>query len=271
MTNTSACIGVVNKYLERLSSDFNVTPSDNGCFLLTPFSRPDGEGIELELETLPDGNISISDMGDTTGYLFVNGLTMSKAMTDRAKFISRCYGVSFDGYTLAIETQPDSAGDALHELIQAVLAVTDLIQMRRSTKPRVVRFDDAVESVIRHSGATYHTKYKISGRLEDHTFAFHVNSGRNLLVQPITAANASDAHAMAERWAYRFYDVTQSNGIWRPYAVLDDRAEHLNAQGVLLSRERVIWTPRAIAPISEYAITWAERDKLAALLEGKTL
>ena len=34
---------------------------------------------------------------------------------------------------------------------------------------------------------------------------------------------------------------------------------------------RVIWTPRAIAPIREYAITWAERDKLAALLEGKTL
>lgn len=263
MTNTSACIGVVNKYLERLSSDFNVTPSDNGCFLLTPFSRPDGEGIELELETLPDGSISISDMGDTTGYLFVNSLTMSKAMTDRAKFISRCYGVSFDGYTLAIETQPESAGDALHELIQAVLAVTDLIQMRRSTKPRVVPFDDAVESVIRHSGANYHTKYKVPGRLENHTFSFHANSGRNLLIQPITTASASDAHAIAERWAYRFLDVIQTNVGWRPLAVLDNRAEYVS--------ERVIWTPRAIAPISEYAITWAERDKLAALLEGNAL
>ena len=268
MTNTSACIGVVNKYLERLSSDFNATPSDNGCFLLTPFSRPDGEGIELELETLPDGNIRISDMGDTAGYLFVNGLTMGKAMIDRAKFISRCYGVSFEGGPLIIETEPESAGDALHELIQAVLAVTDLIQMRRSTKPRIAPFDYMVESLIKHSATTYDTAYQVSGKRETHTFGFHVNSGRSLLIQPITAANEDAAHAMAERWAYRFYDVIQSNEIWRPYAVLDDRAEHLNAQGVLLSRERVIWTPRAVAPISEYAITWAERDKLAALLEG---
>lgn len=263
MTNTSACIGVVNKYLERLSSDFNATPSDNGCFLLTPFSRPDGEGVELELETLPDGNIRISDMGDTAGYLFVNGLTMGKAMIDRAKFISKCYGVSFEGGPLTIETEPESAGDALHELIQAVLAVTDLIQMRRSTKPRVARFDDEVESIIKYSGANYRAKYKIPGRLEYHTFGFHVNSGRNLLIQPITAPNAGDAHALAERWAYRFHDVIQVNAGWRPLAVLDNRAEYVS--------ERVIWTPRAIAPISEYAITWAERDKLAALLEGKTL
>ena len=224
MTNTSACIGVVNKYLERLSSDFNATPSDNGCFLLTPFNRPDGEGVELELETLPDGSIRINDMGDTAGYLFVNGLTMSKAMTDRAKFISRCYGVSFDGYTLEIETQPESSGDALHELIQAVLAVTDLIQMRRSTRPRIVRFDYAVESVIKHSAAAYDTAYQVSGKRETHTFGFHVNSGRNLLIQPITTASASDAHAIAERWAYRFIDVIQSNEIWKPYAVLDNRA-----------------------------------------------
>lgn len=260
MTNTSACIGVVNKYLERLSSDFNATPSDNGCFLLTPFCRPDGEGIELELETLPDGSIRISDMGDTAGYLFVNGLTMGKAMMDRAKFISRCYGVSFEGGPLTIETQPESAGDALHELIQAVLAVTDLIQMRRSTKPRAVRFDDEVESIIKYSGANYRAKYKIPGRLEDHTFRFHVNSGRNLLIQPITAPNEGDAHALAERWAYRFSDVVQANAGWRPLAVLDNRAEYVS--------ERVIWTPRAVAPIREYAITWAERGKLAALLEG---
>ena len=263
MTNTSDCIGVVNKYLERLSSDFNATPSDNGCFLLTPFSRPDGEGIELELETLPDGSIRLSDMGDTAGYLFVNGLTMGKAMMERAKFISRCYGVSFEGGPLTIETQPESAGDALHELIQAVLAVTDLIQMRRSTQPRIVRFDDEVETIIKYSGAIYRTNYKISGRLENHTFKFHVNSGRNLLIQPMVAASENAAHALAERWAYRFHDVMQSNEIWQLQAVLDNRAEYVS--------ERVIWTPRAIAPISEYAITWAERDKLAALLEGKTL
>lgn len=262
---------VAEQYLRWLSSEIETHPLDEGYIVSIPFERPDGECIGLEINSLPGGNIRITDMGDTLGYLFVNGLTLSDKMIDRAKHISKRYGVSLEDGPLAIEAEPESAGEAFHRIVQATIAVTDLIQMRRSTQPRIVRFDDDVETIIKYSGAIYRTNYKISGRLEYHTFKFHVNSGRSLLIQPITAASEEAAHALAERWAYRFYDVTQSNGIWRPYAVLDDRAEHLNAQGVLLSRERVIWTPRAIAPISEYAITWTERDKLAALLEGKTL
>ena len=262
---------VAEQYLRWLSSEIETHPLDEGYVVSIPFERPDGEYIGLEINSLPGGNIRITDMGDTLGYLFVNGLTLSDNMIDRAKHISKRYGVSLEDGPLAIEAEPESIGEAFHQIVQATIAVTDLIQMRRSTKPHVVRFDDAVESVIRHSGATYHTKYKIPGRLEDHTFAFHVNSGRNLLIQPITAAGEDAAHAMAERWAYRFYDVIQSNKIWRPHAVLDDRSEHLDAESMSISRERVIWTPRAVAPISEYAIAWTERDKLAALLEGKTL
>lgn len=262
---------VAEQYLRWLSSEIETHPLDEGYIVSIPFERPDGECIGLEINSLPGGNIRITDMGDTLGYLFVNGLTLSDKMIDRAKHISKRYGVSLEDGPLAIESEPEAIGEAFHRILQATIAVTDLIQMRRSTRPRIVPFDYVVESVIKHSGATYHTKYKIPGRLEDHTFAFHVNSGRNLLIQPITTASASDAHAIAERWAYRFLDVIQTNVGWRPLAVLDDRGGHLDAEGMLMSSERVIWTPRAVAPISEYAITWAERDKLTALLEGNAL
>lgn len=264
MTSANAYENVAEQYLKWLSSEIETYPLDNkGYFVSIPFERPDGEWIGLEVNSLPDGNIRITDMGDTLGYLFVNGLTLSDKMMDRAKDVSKRYGVSLEDGPIAIEAEPESIGEAFHCIVQATIAVTDLIQMRRSTKPRIARFDDEVESVIKHSGATYSAKYKIRGRLENHTFAFHVNSGRNLLIQPIATASANDAHAIAERWAYRFYDVIQANEGWRPLAVLDNRAEYVS--------ERVIWTPRAIAPISEYAIRWAERDKLEALLEGNAL
>lgn len=250
---------VAEQYLRWLSSEIETHPLDEGYIVSIPFERPDGECIGLEINSLPGGNIRITDMGDTLGYLFVNGLTLSDKMIDRAKHISKRYGVSLEDGPLAIEAEPESAGEAFHRIVQATIAVTDLIQMRRSTQPRIVRFDDDVETIIKYSGAIYRTNYKISGRLEYHTFKFHVNSGRSLLIQPITAASEDAAHALAERWAYRFHDVIQSNETWQPQAVLDNRAEYVS--------ERVIWTPRAIAPISEYAITWAERDKLAALLE----
>lgn len=251
---------VAEQYIRWLSSEIETHPLDEGYIVSIPFERPDGEYIGLEINSLPGGNIRITDMGDTLGYLFVNGLTLSDKMIDRAKHISKRYGVSLEDGPLAIESEPEAIGEAFHRIVQATIAVTDLIQMRRSTQPRIVRFDDEVETIIKYSGAIYRTNYKISGRLENHTFKFHVNSGRNLLIQPMVAASENAAHALAERWAYRFHDVMQSNEIWQPQAVLDNRAEYVS--------ERVIWTPRAVAPISEYAITWADRDKLAALLEG---
>ena len=266
MANTDICANVVNRYIQRLQADFEATKSDNGCYLLTPFSRPDGEGIQLELESLPNGNIRISDMGDTISYLFVNGLPLGKPVMDRVKYIAAKHAVSFEHSTIKAEIRPESAGDALHELIQAVLAATDLIQTRRSKPPRRVKLDIHVESLIKRSGATYETNYKVPGAHENHEFRFHINSGRNLLLQPLTARRASSAHKLAERWAYRFMDVIHSNDKWRPIAVLDDRTPHVNEDATPKSSAQLIWTPDAIAPIQEYAIPWSDKPKLAELL-----
>ena len=266
MANTDICASVVSQYIQRLQADFEATKSDNGCFLLTPFERPDGEGIELKLESLPNGNIRISDMGDTISYLFVNGLPLGKPVMDRVKYIAAKHAVSFEHSTIQAEIRPESAGDALHELIQAVLAATDLIQTRQSRPPRRVKLDIHIESLIKRSGATYETNYKVPGAHEKHEFRFRINSGRNLLLQPIAARSASKAHNLAERWAYRFMDVIRSNAKWRPIAVLDDRTPRVNEDTTDKSRSQLIWTPDAVAPIQEYAIPWSDSPKLAELL-----
>ena len=259
MTNTEICAGVIKRYIEQLSDEFNAIPSNDGCFLLTPFDRPDGEGIELEIETLPSGHVLISDMGDSLGYLYINGLTLSRTVLGRVKSIAAAYGVSLEASTLYIEVEPDSAGYALHQVIQSVLSVTDLIQTRRSTGTNKIRFDNEVESFIIYSGVTYDARFEVRGRRENHEFRFHVNSGRKLLLQPITASSETAAHTWAERWAYRFRDVIDVEDTWNMFAILDDRSEQ--------SGRAVIWTPNSVAPIEEYAIRWAERDRLAEVLE----
>ena len=256
MIRDNGCGELVGKYLEQLSSNFETTPSDSGCFVVTPFIRPDGEGIELELETLPNGHVRLTDMGDTLGYLYVNGLTLSRSVLDNVKSIAMTYGVSLQRNALNVEVEePLEAGESLHELIQAVLAVTDLIQMRRRSTNRV-RFDNEVEAYIIYNGVTYDADYQINGQHEKHRFRFHINSGRNLLVQPITASTEAAAHTWAERWAYRFSDVRLEDSSWRPVAVLDDRSDN------------VIWTPNAQAPFEEYVIPWAEKERLAELLKA---
>ena len=99
-------------------------------------------------------------------------------MLDKARDIAKSYGVSLERNTLVVDFTDEGAGDEMHRLIQSILAVTHLIQGRR-TGSRVV-FNDEVESFIIQTGVTYDSDYRIRGLREAHTFKFHVNSAANL-------------------------------------------------------------------------------------------
>ena len=249
MSATNVCADVVRRYLTQLSAEFEVSPSDGGCYVATPFTRPDGEVIEFEIRALPGGRTRLADMGDTLGYLYVNGLTLTRGVLDKARDIARGYGVSLERNMLLVEITTEATGEELHRLIQATLGVTFLVQGRRSTG-RVV-FDDEVESFIIQTGVTYESDYQIRGLREAHTFKFYVNSGANLLIQPLSATSVSGAHALAERWAYRFIDAVQQNKYLQSVVVLDDRKTRSD-----------VWTQAAQAPISDFAILWEDRELL---------
>ena len=253
MTATNVCTDVVASHLKRLSEDFAVWPSERGCFVATPFTRPDGEVVELEILVLPNGSFRLTDMGDSLGYLYVNGLTLTRTLLDKARDIARGYGVSLDRNALIVGANGEISRDDLHRLVQATLAVTSLIHGSRSAT-RVI-FDDEVESFIIQTGVTYDSDYRVQGQRESHTFKFHVNSGANLLIQPVSAASESAAHAVAERWAYRSIDVVERAQQLNPVVLLDDRRTR-----------SAVWTERARAPVNDFAILWGDRSRLEEML-----
>ena len=172
------------------------------CGRLVPFHaicQADGEGVEIELQALPNGHISMSDMGDTLGYLYVNGLTLSQTLIANARQIAKPHGVLLQRNQLNVEIAPDSIGAGVHSLIQTILAVTDLVQKRRPTAN--VMFDDEVESLIIHKGIQYDVGFLSQGTGKDIRLN-HVNSDKNLLIQPVSAAREAPARSWAERWAY---------------------------------------------------------------------
>ena len=243
------CHDIVAEYIDILKDEFQVAPSDNGCLLATPFIRPDGEGIEIELEALSDGRVRIGDMGDTLGYLYVNGMILSRNLIADARRISKPHDVSLTNNELSVTVEPESLGRGMHGLIQATISVTDLIEKRRSTSR--VNFEDEVESLIIHSGVTYDVGFEVSGEREVHTIKFHVDSGRALLIHPLTAANVSSARSWSERLAYRFSDILNAHSKWDPAVVLDDRGQRAS-----------VWSPYAVTPVEEYAIRWSQKENL---------
>ena len=122
----------IGEYLKCLSNSFDLAPPENGCYMLTPFIRPDGEAIGLEITLLPNEDIRVSDLGDTLGYLYVNGLTPDLTAPSYAHSIAAAFGAAFGDSGMTIDSRPADLGGSVHNLIQSILAVTSFAQGRAS-------------------------------------------------------------------------------------------------------------------------------------------
>ncbi len=247
---------LIRGYLADLESDFEAAPSDEGFLVTTPFDRPDGGSIEIEMRVESDGSVHLSDMGDTLGYLHVNGLTLTKSIATRAKDICNQRGVAIAKSELVVISDvPAGFGKALHRLIQSIISVTDLIQQSRPSKRSP--FHDDVEALIIASGVSYDREFAVRGQQGRYSVKFHIDDNHNLLIHPLTASSETVALAVAERWARRIYDIRERDPKWDFVAVLDDR-----------DPRKEFWTRRAWAPLRENSILWDNRQRLSDMLAG---
>lgn len=257
MTNVEPdCFAVVESYIGSMLRGFTVLPRGvNRCLVVTPFRRPDGEAVELEVESQADGTLRLSDLGDSIAFLDVNGLTLSRNVMQDARRVCRRHQVELSRYELVAKADPSDSGERLHELIQATLMVSDLIQRRRPNER--LQFGDIVETFLISNRAVYDSEFPVRGQVQEHTIRFHIDTGRHMLIQPIAAANEGAAFSWAERWAFRFGDIRRLDPTWQLFAVLDDRGERARA-----------WTSRTFPPLQSQAnvVLWSHNEELAGAL-----
>lgn len=257
--NTEFCTELISQYLESLQGEFVASKSDFGCLIATPLIRPDGDAIEILVEDRPDGGVLLSDGGATFAYLYLSGLALSRRLQDDARKISSRYGIVIDVNELVTEvTDRGQVGDAIHNLVQAILNVAALIEKRRPYLN--LKFEEEVEALIIGQGKSYYPDFQVRGDKELHTVKFHVNSGANLLVQPLSQPNATRARRLTERWYYYFNDIRNHSPEWSFVAILDDRG----------AREGVWKTPYVTLPLEGLAtlIPWSQKNRFVNILEN---
>ena len=263
MTTSNGCQAVLDHFLSTLEREFSVENTPIGCVIYTPFVRPDGDQIELLLESAA-GVIRVTDMGDTLGYLHVNGYSTTRTVVADVRRIGGRYGVALERNELTVpigDVSHPAVASPLHSLLQAVMSVANLIEKRRPHAR--LNFNDEVETAIIRAGRTYDTPFQVGGRNEAHSVRFHVNDRSRLLIQPFSQSTAGPARNLIERWYYHFDDILNGPGDWNIFALLDDRGE----------RES-LWTPYVLTPLislSVNALRWSRREPLMEVLEASAL
>lgn len=255
MTARPSCKDIVTGYLGRLDREFEVRTRNETCYIVTPFVRPDGEYVEVALDSQEGETPRLTDMGDTLGTLYVRGLALTPRLLEDVRKSAQRFGVVLRGGEILAPLEPGAdAGGKLHSLIQAIISVNDLIQKRRPSDR--IRFDDEVEAHILVAEVTYDVDFPVKGARLTHRVRFHVDHGRRLLLQPLSPTSESMAFAWAERWAFRFNDIRSYDKSWRCMAVLDDRGD----------RSRV-WSARVLAPLMGSTLMWERKKELTELLQ----
>ncbi|MDP2726835.1 MAG: DUF1828 domain-containing protein [Dehalococcoidia bacterium] len=259
--DTDSCRTAVVQYIQAIRGDFSTYDHELGCAIVTPFIRPDGDYVELLAEKRPNGQVILSDMGETFAYLYLSGLSLSRKLQDDAKRIGGRHGISLNVNELIVETDEDHVGQALHRLLQAVLGVSALIEKRRPDLN--LRFEEEVEAVVIAQGKLYDPDYQVPGSREPHVVKFHVDSGLNLLIQPLSQATEIQARRVTERWNYYFNDIKAANSDWSCVAVLDDRGD----------RQSIWANPHTTIPLQGVAtmVRWSEKDRFVGILEGPSV
>jgi hypothetical protein len=257
MVSSSYCTEIVRNYAAAISDQIAVETNRDGCVILTPFLRPDGDFIEVAAESGADGFVQLTDMGETIAFLHLSGLSLSRRVLNDIRRVSHRYGVDLSINELVISAQTTSDINPLHALLQATLGVAALIEKRR---PYVRgRFDEEVEAAIIVQGRPYDNDYSVSGAKDRHTVRFHVNGSLRILAQPFSQTNEQAARAVFERWFYRFHDILQRQSAWLCYVLLDDRGDR-----------KLVWTPHVQVPLKDVAhvhiVPWSEKQQFLEVL-----
>lgn len=257
---TEFCDIAVQKFIENMKSEFETYPVEDRCCIVTPFYYPNFGAIEFFLSEVGD-RVLLSDEGETLNMLFVSGITIekNKDLYKEAKRIASSYGVELSNSDISVISSPSELGTASQNLISAIQAIAFLIYKRRNVEQAT--FDDEVEKLLISHEVKYDFNYIVRGQANRNKIKFHVNSNKNLLIEPVSAATIQGARSKAKLVAFKWFDIRSVNKKLRFISIVDDRDEKWDS----------LWSDdeakNTITTYSDEVIRWTiEQDKLVDLL-----
>lgn len=261
MATNVNCLDLVQSYISYLNQDFVISDyEENGCHLITPFWRPDGDHIEIFALENTDGFITLTDEGQTLDWLFSVGFEIQghKKREELVNQLVKLYGVELKNEIISIRSDYENIGTNIHRFLNALNALSYVILLRQQRgKPT---FRDEVELYLRENGQDYKSNVKVPGRTVEHTIPFYLNSRRNWLVEVLSANVLSSARDALYKVTFEWTDIRGANQPYQMVTLVDDTDD----------KWEQIWSRNRIkVPLETYSdrvIRWSQRTQLLGSL-----
>jgi hypothetical protein len=127
------CKEIIGAYLKTLEGNFVCRERENRLWIISPYSHPDGDLIEVVvLEGLND-RVSVSDLGETFRHLIDLGFdprSTSKGQYLLENIVKR-FNIEIERGQIQKRTIKSELGNTMFDVISACLAISDLLYLSR--------------------------------------------------------------------------------------------------------------------------------------------
>ena len=242
--------------LESLSRGFHFHPHDGVLNVVTPFLYPDFDAISLNVKELPEGNVEVSDGGETFSYLFRHGFDLALSQRGRAlvEDIASTKVVEFKQGELVKVGPKEELGTMVLDVVHAAIGAAHLIYTAPQYRPIGRDLAKRKEDVFRK---------KLAGFLESNGFSFselrnyvgksgqsyniHYLVDESILLHVLSVSRASLAKQFVDR-TYRMW--ADYDGSLKKITMLNDEQ--------IRWREPHVNLLRSVSTVFK----WSEREQL---------
>ncbi len=249
------CLKLAQEYANWLKEDIKAVNAGDVCILTVPFLDRHRDYLQIYVRPAENGLI-LSDDGYVLRDLSISGLTLDTERRQEALHqILRSFGVTLNGDELQLVATNGDFPQKKHNLVQAMLAVGDLIYLAQETVATL--FKEDVEKYLRSRRIPIGVDVKLTGSSGfNHSFDFLIGSigeQPERYIKAIGTPSRENVVDLMFSWQ-DLHDVRPRNA--RAYAFLNDQERRINETLVV-----------ALSKYNIEAIRWSERESKVALLE----
>jgi len=106
---------------KHLAAEFDAYERAGACFVVTPFLRRDNDPVVVRIDVQPDGQLVITDGGETIDYLRMSAHEVrgSSAFEAQLQSIESSFGVRVEDEEILLETDERGFARALASVARA--------------------------------------------------------------------------------------------------------------------------------------------------------
>lgn len=189
--STFECERLAESYAAWIRQNIQVKTLGESCVLTSPFVDRHRDFLQISVERTTDG-LLLSDDGYVLRDLHISGLDPDTEHRKEAlEAVLRSFGISIHDGELQVLATNRTFAQRKHDLIQAMLAVGDLVYMARPTV--VSLFKEDVARFLSEKGVRFVADFKLTGQSGlDHPFDFVIAASAHNPEHYIRAISSPD-------------------------------------------------------------------------------